>query len=206
MFDPQTKKFCAAVVEALPELSEDVMQGWIGNPKGLQKVLRDGLCPPEVVVPAPAPAPEVPLDFTVRVDRAVKPAYPSWSDKVMHPELECAGPAEFNLQRDVEQWLHPDQPSVVKGDVIYKALKRDNALADQLGLADLLAIQAKGIAVFRKLYAGKAVFGWKSVVRDRGDRCLFVPCLFEHGGGVVLRWLWLGRGWHSGSPALRFRK
>ncbi len=48
MFDRQTRKFCSAVVDALPELSEDVMQGWIGNPKGLQEVLRDGLCPPEI--------------------------------------------------------------------------------------------------------------------------------------------------------------
>jgi len=46
MFDRQTKKFCSAVVDALPELSEDVMQGWIGNPAGLQKVLCDVLCPP----------------------------------------------------------------------------------------------------------------------------------------------------------------
>lgn len=58
MFDKQTKKFCSAIVDALPEVSEDTMQGWIMNPKGLQKVLRDGLCPSEVVP-----------NFTVHVDR-----------------------------------------------------------------------------------------------------------------------------------------
>ncbi len=156
--------------------------------------------------PAPAPATEPVLDFTVRVDRAAKPSYPSWLDKVMHPELEGTGPAEYDLKSGVEQRLHPDQLSVVKGNVIYKAFKRDNALDDQLGLSDLLAIQKMGIAVFRKLYAGKTVFGWKSVVRRRVSRRLCVPYLCEFGDEVVLNWLWLGFGWDSNSPALRFRK
>ncbi len=46
MFDRQTKKFASAVVDALPEVDEDVMQGWIGNPKALQEVLKKALCPP----------------------------------------------------------------------------------------------------------------------------------------------------------------
>jgi len=197
MFDSQTKRFCSAVVDALPaELSEDVMQGWIGNPKGLQKVLRDGLCPPEVA-----------LDFTVRVDRSVRIVYPSWLGKVLHPELECTGPAEYDLQSGVEQWLHDDQKAgVVSGDTIYKHLKKDDALAYQLGLADLLAIQARGIAVFRALFKGEAVFGWKSVVRRCDDCNLYVPYLHEGAGGVVLRWHRLDDGWFVNSPALRFRK
>jgi hypothetical protein len=45
--DKQTGKFIASVVESLPkELDENLMQGWIENPKGLQKVLREALCPP----------------------------------------------------------------------------------------------------------------------------------------------------------------
>ena len=48
MFDRRTKKFCSAVIEALPEVPEDIMQGWIANPRGLQKVLRDALVPPPV--------------------------------------------------------------------------------------------------------------------------------------------------------------
>ena len=40
MFDNQTKRFCSAVVDALPNLSEEEMQYWIGDPKGLQKVLK----------------------------------------------------------------------------------------------------------------------------------------------------------------------
>src|SRR3989344_556295 len=77
--------------------------------------------------------------------------------------------------------------------------------ADQLGLVDLLAIQAKGIKVFRKLYQGKVVFGWKSVIELRGGD-LFVPCLYEGGGRGVLGWRWLDSHWLSHRPALRFRK
>jgi|SRR3989344_635152 len=201
MFDRQTKKFCSAVVDALPELSEDVMQGWIGNPMGLQKVLL-ALCPPRVV-----PTPELPLDFIVRVDRSVRPTYPDWVAKVIHPKLEGTGPAEYNLKTQVGEWLHDDQKTgVVRSQVIYDHLKASNELINQLGLADLLAIQAKGITVFRKLYKGKLVFGWKSVVLNRGlFSGLSVPYLYEVGGEVVLRWGWLGRDWFSRDPALRFR-
>lgn len=45
--DKQTGKFIASVVENLPkEIDENLMQGWIQNPRGLQKVLREALCPP----------------------------------------------------------------------------------------------------------------------------------------------------------------
>ena len=146
------------------------------------------------------------LNFTVRVDRSTKPAYPNWVGEVLHTELERTGPAEYDLLTRVEDWLHDDQRTgAVPGTTIYDCLKTDNALADQLGLADLLAIQAKGIAVFRKLFAGKVVFGWKSVVRGH-DGDLDVPFLYEHDDEVVLSWYWLDRGWSSSNPALRFRK
>ena len=191
------------MVDALPELSVDVMQGWIGNPTGLQKVLQSVFCPLEV-----APAPEPPLDFLIHVDRTVRPTYPDWVKKAMHPELELTGLAEYNLQTQVEEWLHDDQKSrAISGQVIYDHMKKTNVLADQLGLADLLAIQAKGITVFRKLYSGKAVFGWKSVVQNRDIHGhLNAPYLYERGGKVVLRWVWLGNDWNSHNPALRFSK
>jgi len=177
----------------------------LGGVEGSKLLLSDEL----VVVPKAPRASELLLDFTVRVDRSFV-VLPSWADPSWLTQefmgLQTTGPAEYNLRDDVEQWLHPDQPSVVRGDAIYKALKHDNALTDQLGPADLLAIQAKGIAVFRKLFAGKAVFGWKSVVRSRVNRSLYVPYLYESGDKVVLDWFWLGNGWFSCDPALRFRK
>lgn len=42
-FHSQTAQFVATVAQNLPEMSGDIMQGWIENPKGLQKFLM-GLC------------------------------------------------------------------------------------------------------------------------------------------------------------------
>jgi len=43
----QALKFGAVVLQNLPELSGDVMQGWIQNSRSLQRVLKNALCPPE---------------------------------------------------------------------------------------------------------------------------------------------------------------
>ena len=176
----------------------------LGGEEGALKFLRGELIIQPVAVPEPPPEPV--LDFLVRVDRSVKPSYPDWMKKLEHPELECSGPAEYNLQTAVEQWLHDDQKNgSVQGNTIYKSLQKGNALATCLNLQDGLAIQQKGIAVFRKLFAGKAVFLWGSVVQDRNGR-LNVPYLSRLGGKVVVRWLWLDCGFSSDDPALRFGK
>ena len=47
-YDSQTAKFIATVCQNMPELSGDIMQGWIENPKGLKKFLK-GLYPSETV-------------------------------------------------------------------------------------------------------------------------------------------------------------
>jgi hypothetical protein len=167
--------------------------------------------------PKPAPAPEPPLDFLIHVDRSVRPSYPDWAkhDSVNNPgfvALEATGPADYDLST-VDQYLYGKQKTggYETGNAIYKHLKDTSALVDCYGLADLLAIQAKcnkpgGIAVFRALFKGKAVFGWKSVVEGQGGS-LRVPGLVEDDGGVVLRWLWLDDDYfHSRNPALRFRK
>lgn len=149
---------------------------------------------------------ETKMDFIVRVDRSVKPTYPDWMKKVMHPELELAGPAEYNLQDGVEQWLHDDQKrGSVVGNTIYKHLQKGDNLATCLNLQDGLAIQQKGIAVFCKLFAGKAVFLWGSVVQNRSGH-LHVPYLYGIGDRVGLNWFWLDDYWYSYSPALRFSK
>lgn len=144
------------------------------------------------------------LDFIVRVDRSVKPSYPDWMKKLMNPELELAGPAEYDLNT-VGLWLHDDQKRrAVQGNTIYTHLKKEG-LASCLNLQDGLAIQQKGVAVFRKLFSRKAVFLWGSVVQDRSGG-LRAPALYEHGGRVVVFWSWLYSHWHFFDPALRFSK
>jgi len=43
-YDRQTAKFLAVLGENMPEVSSDIMQEWIENPKALQAVLRNVLC------------------------------------------------------------------------------------------------------------------------------------------------------------------
>jgi hypothetical protein len=175
----------------------------LGGEECALKFLRGELVVQPAVIPEPQPEPV--LDFIVRVDRSVKPSYPDWFKKLEHPELELTGPAEYDLSQ-VEQWLHDDQKrGSVVGNTIYKHLQKGDALATCLNLQDGLAIQQKGIAVFRKLFGGKAVFLWGSVVQDRNGG-LNVPCLYERGGGVVVYWDWLVNDWDSSHPALRFGK
>lgn len=142
------------------------------------------------------------VDSIITVDRTIRPAYPSWMESVLYPELENTGPSEFDVSK-LDLWLHAKQKAgVVTGNVIHDYLKSNNMLEGCLGLRDLEEIQKKGIAFFREHFKGKAVFGWKSIVRGAGGS-LSAPYLVEDGGGVALRWSWLDGGWGSSRPALR---
>lgn len=118
---------------------------------------------------------------------------------------KATGPVEYDLTA-VEQLLYDGQKNGgrVVGTHIYDCLKRTGKIKLCLGLADALAIQAKGIKVF-KSYSGKVVFFWRSVVLGRGGR-LYVPYLIESGDAVELGWNWLGHGWGGDGPALRLAK
>lgn len=139
----------------------------------------------------------------VNVNRSIRPAYPSSMKEVMDLHLEASGPASFDCSA-LNQWLHEGQDAgPVKGDVIYEYLKKNDLLLGCLGLRDLEEIQKKGMGFFRCHFQGKAVFGWKSVVRhSRGD--LYVPYLIGNDDEVLLYWLWLAYDWSSRNPALRF--
>lgn len=148
---------------------------------------------------------ETPLDTIIRVDRSVRPTYPDWVDKVMHPELESTGPTEYDLATAVSLWRHDGQKgSRCTGQVIYDHLKGSGMLASCLSLQDAVEIQKKGVAVFRQVFGNNFVYFWKSVVQYRGSRRLDVPYLFVGGGEVVLSWYWLDYDWFGGGPAVRF--
>ena len=150
---------------------------------------------------------EVPLDTIIRVDRSVRPAYPGWVDKVMNPELDSTGPAEYDLATSISLWLHDGQEGgTTNGMVIYDHLKKHDMFPSCLSLQDAQQIQKKGVAVFRKVFGNNAVYFWKSVVRYRGVRRLHVPCLCVHGVRVVLSWRWLDGVWYESLPAVRFAR
>jgi len=148
---------------------------------------------------------DVKLDTIIRVDRSARLVYPNWVIKVMHPKLEAAGPAEYDLGQ-VEQFLHEQQKEgLVEGNELYEFFKDSNLLAKCLGLADLLAIQAKEIDFFQKYFYDKWVFGWRSVVQHNCGR-FRVSSLDGHDGEVKLHWYWLVSGWHALGPALLFKE
>ncbi|OGI27472.1 MAG: hypothetical protein A2359_05050 [Candidatus Moranbacteria bacterium RIFOXYB1_FULL_43_19] len=193
-------EFQMAVLRALPrDINRETADGWRNNGEALAKNFRQILIPPDSKPLAPSET----IDTIIRIDRSIRPAYPDWVQMVMHPELEDTGPAEFDLA-EVEQWLHNKQKrGVVEGNVIYQFLKDNDMLKTCLGLRDGEEIQKKGIDLFRRFFKGKAVYLWKSVVRDR-DGFLGIPYLGGGGSGVIVSRSWLDRDWYSSESALRF--
>jgi hypothetical protein len=175
----------------------------LGGEQNVLRFLRDELM--VVEKPKPEVLSEPLLDFIIKVDRAIKFYYPKWVKKIMHPELKVTGQDSYDL-RLLDLLLYDDQKSgFVYGNKIYCRLKKDNTIADCLGLDDLLVIQTKGIKVFRKLFAGKNIFGWKSVAEHR-DGNLDVPYLVESSGRVVLRWRWVDNQFGPNDLTPSFRK
>lgn len=128
----------------------------------------------------------------VCIDRSIRPIYPSWVYKVLHPELEGNGPPELDLSK-IELWIPDDQkiqPAAwIQGDLIYEYLQAQNLLDECLGLRDGEEILKQGLDTFTKFFAGKSLFLWKSVALDYDhDGGLEVPYLQEFRGQVVISW------------------
>jgi hypothetical protein len=70
-YDRQSGKLIARIAENLPEMSGDIMQGWIDNPKALQGFLA-GLCPPTTTLIIPDKFREMIAAGTMIVHRGVK--------------------------------------------------------------------------------------------------------------------------------------
>lgn len=68
-FRSQTAQFVAVVTQNLPDMSSDIMQGWIENPKALQKFLQ-GLCPLSDV--SSPEFPEFKVFKTIKFDTGLK--------------------------------------------------------------------------------------------------------------------------------------
>ncbi|MEI6480357.1 MAG: hypothetical protein WCO12_02435 [bacterium] len=168
----QIAKLIARISENLPEMSGEVMQGWIENPKALRRFLLE-------------------LNFSsdtlIRVDHSIKPIYPDWVKKVIHPELEGVNHSEYDISQ-IELYLDEGgKKGEIAGHDIYANLKTGEILETCLGLRDLEEIRGKGIIFFKKHFKGKTICGWKGVVEDL-DGDYFVPCIREADGEVLLDW------------------
>lgn len=129
---------------------------------------------------------------------------PSWVKEVV--ENKTYGSIEWNLKdtersfdSDVELYLSEKQKTgYVLGDDLREEMKDKNPV----NLA-FLQFFVENPKLYPKEWKGKYIYGWGTIVRN-DDGSLYVPYLCEHGGEVVLNWHWLGRGWYSTFPALRF--
>lgn len=147
--------------------------------------------------PWPITLPDTSLDPVIRVDRRAALKYPDWMRKVMHPELQELGPAEYSVE-----CLRPDKETgSMTGHMIYEGLVANDQLSTCLGLVDLLAIQAKGIDFYRKHFKGEVVPGWKSVVMNQNSS-LHMPYLCAAQHKVALGWFWLQCDYNKG-PVIR---
>jgi hypothetical protein len=150
----------------------------------------------------PVTMPMVVNPDTFRVDYAIKATYPEWVKKRIG-EFDRTDTVEYRFDQ-VKLWLHPTQENggVIGGKALYQYIGESDILPTCFALRDLEEIQKLGIEVFRQHFRGKAIFAWKDVVQNRVGY-LYVPCLVESDGKVVMRWGWRDDGWNDGYPALR---
>ncbi|MEK7588805.1 MAG: hypothetical protein AAB438_03230 [Patescibacteria group bacterium] len=124
----------------------------------------------------------------------------------MNPELELAGPGQYDLQK-VVLYRHVTQRNGASlyGTLLYNHLINTNELSSCLNLQDGYAIRKKGIKVYDKLYGPQDLFLWGSVVEDKLGN-LKVPYLYPvTNERVVVRWLCLANLWYKWFPAAQLR-
>lgn len=131
--------------------------------------------------------PEIPLDLTVYVNRAISPIYPLWKKKLKNPELEHSGLERYLLSELPLLVLEEQRKKIVDGYLIYNCLKKTSIISSCANLQDGYAILEKGIKVFLKLFGINALLflGSVAVSDDEKER---VPYLFPHNGNLLLYW------------------
>ena len=190
-YDRQTGKFLARVAENIPEMSADVMQGWIENPHGLQKFLV-GLNPPQA---ANSSRPIRPFDLDFRIFG------PGWkySDKKGDTDERSLLLTEVDFSKTLfETCLKEGEPRITGEEKLKRLIKSDNIRLDpRFGEA---LYQEEGHMTLERFYKERNVtyldFFGKVLVGPLGGRCVLYLC--RRGGRWYRSAGWLGRGWYDG--------
>ncbi len=172
--------------------------------KELRKFARGETCWPKVQVTTPTKKNRKNSSSIIYVDRTVAPVYSLSVKEVIHPELEKAGPEEFDVLK-LERWLHEEQKGnkSIGGLNLYEHIKTQNMLESCLNFRDLEEIKKRGTKFFREHFNRQEIYAWKSVARDE-DNSLIVPCLYETSDIVVFRLRQLRLLCGDANPVLRF--
>ena len=128
--------------------------------------------------------------------------YPTWVERVLHPELEMASPSGNDYTK-LKTWYHPDKEKSMRwvGNhllrtqvcgldyrTIYGHLYAYDMIRDCLGLLDGLRIIEQGIPVLDILNVDELML-WRSVV-ESNDGCIRVPYICKDEGGMHIYWDW----------------
>ncbi|MEK7184656.1 MAG: hypothetical protein AAB683_00775 [Patescibacteria group bacterium] len=174
---------------------------WQRNGRGFKTL-------PEEQIKLPAVQQPLVLDFTVNVDRQVKPVYPEWMKSLIYPNLEHCGPSQYDLKNSVTTWRHEGQKDLensVSGHEIHAYIKDKNMLGSALNLQDGLAIQKMDPKVFRKCFPGQKTYLWASVLEHSLGDIFGLPFVTDGGKNLTIGWDWLGMVLVADAPGLFFK-
>lgn len=145
---------------------------------------------------------QTPIDTVVVVDRSSHPAYPPFVKRIIVPELEHAGPPQYDIASDLTVLSCEVSPpyKILSAGMAADNMIKSGYITACLGIQDGIAIQTKGIEWFRAL---KRVFQlheihlWRSIAADGaqleaeilfGRPETYLPTLIEKDGEVVIEW------------------
>ena len=132
--------------------------------------------------------------------------FPEWATGTLLPERKEKRSTPIRLD-ELELW-HPrssKKGAMETGAEVYRRITKARLIERCLSLREVIQIQRRGLRSYRKYFGGRAVFGWRSAVRDRlGFR--YVPYLFEFGDGVYVHWYLFDFAWRATTVWLRARE
>ncbi len=191
----QLMKFISVLVDCLPEMAAEIMQGWIENPSGLKKVLKQALCPPE----------EVSAGFCVWrvttrhiVDLDADPFVPEGWKVEEHIK---GGQFEFDPSKVVLHLDDEQKGGLIEGSKLCKKLKGQlaynaNLLEFYLAHPHLIPEEWKG----KGKGEVKLIFFWGTIYRD-SDGYLCVRHLVWSRGRWIWHYGWLHDSFNFFTPA-----
>jgi len=127
----QTARFISAVSANLPELDADVMQGWIQNPKALQKALTEALCPPETFTAV--------VDYSLSLAAMIKLGKYTWINSNVTPErFPLTGEGKWEVEYEI---IHLNLDRCARSEDAVTEIKRRGM--EPAKIEDLLTFGAK---------------------------------------------------------------
>lgn len=178
----QILEFAGQVTRALPEdFSSDVMQGWITNRRGLERVLREALASTSPII-------------TVT---SAKLNLPSWVKEV---EKDVSGPTG-EMELEFIELLRSDETCLSGEEMQCRAASVGAELGLRHGRAFLNKYRTES---FGSPDSTVVLLPGTVVVSDEAGRRLIL-CLVRRGHEWYEDWLWLEGGWLRSTRLMRPR-